>query len=287
MRLSAAVDSAAGLTPDCHLCWGYRDRSEFRTAAREFIADGIASSQWVEFVGGDSIEQSLEELYALGLEQAVEEGDVGCSSVWDFYRSSGKSGVVDPAASVAARISAAQDVLAAGYKGFRAVVDASAVVRTVQQREAFARYEHLLDRKMSNQLISAMCGYDLDELGPRKVAELACLHPVASDGVTPFRLYADPGVDLALAGEIDLTCRELLVLALDRVLPLSSAGSELVVDAEDLTFIDHRGLLAMDDHVAANNRRVVLRSHSSVLADVADLLPLSALRVERVAEPLR
>lgn len=86
------------------------------------------------------------------------------------------------------------------------------------------------------------------------------------------RLYADQAVDLALAGEIDITGLELFATALSRVLPLSSPGSELVVDGRALEFINYRGLLAMDCHAAANDRHVTLRSNSSVLVDVAGLL---------------
>lgn len=113
-RLSASVGSAAGLTPHSHLCWGYRSRTEFRTRAREFMADGMAAGQWIDFVGGGSIDQVLEELLSLDdVERAVDDGDIGFSSVWDFYRFSSQPGVVDPVASVATRISAAQDALAA------------------------------------------------------------------------------------------------------------------------------------------------------------------------------
>lgn len=250
------------------------------------MTDGIAAGQWVEFVGSGSAEQLLDELLLLdGIEQAVDDGDIGFSSVWDFYRFSRQPGVVDPAASVDVRSAAAKDALAAGYTGFRAVVDATEVVRTVQQREAFARFEHLMDQEMSSHPVSGMCAYDVGELGRQAVAEMACLHPVTSEGLASFRLYADRGVGLALAGEVDITGLDLLATALDRVLPLSSVGPELVVDGRGLEFINHRGLLAMDRHAAANDRRMTLRSSSAVLVDVARLLPLAALRVELAVEP--
>lgn len=67
------------------------------------------------------------------------------------------------------------------------------------------------------------------------------------------------------------------------MLSLSSGEPELVVDGRGLDFIDHRGLMAMDRRAAANDTRMVLRSTSSVLVNVAGLLPLTALRVERAA----
>lgn len=283
-RLSAVVASAAELAPHGHLCWGYWDRSQFLARAVEFMADGIENGQLVEYVGSGSIEQLREELFRFdGVEAAPGDGGVIFSSVRDFYRFSGHAGVVDPAASVAARAAAAEKALAAGYKGWRVVVDATAVVRTPQKREAFARYEHLLDRRMSAEPISAMCSYDVGELGRQAVAEMACLHPVTSEGITSFRLHADQDVDLALAGEIDVSCLTLFATALSRVLPLSSVGGELAIDARGLDFMNHRGLLAVDRHAAANGRRVVLRSNSAVLVNLAGALPLQALRVEQAA----
>lgn len=48
----------------------------------------------------------------------------------EFYRFEGDSNVVEPVAAVAVKVAAVEDVVAAGYTGFRAVVDATAVVRT-------------------------------------------------------------------------------------------------------------------------------------------------------------
>jgi hypothetical protein len=250
----------------------------------EFMADGVKGGQRVEYIGSGNIEHLRGELLHVdGAEVVLDDGGVGFSSVRDFYRFSGHSGVVDPAASVAASVSDAEMALAAGYTGLRAVVDATAVVRTPQQREAFARYEHLLDRRMSAEPISAMCAYDVGQLGRQAVAEMACLHPATSEGVASFRLHADDRVDLALAGEVDISSLDLFGTALGRVLPLSSVGHELVVDGRGLTFMNHRGLLAVDRHAATSVRSMVLQSNSSVLVDLAGGLALQALRVEQAA----
>lgn len=89
------------------------------------------------------------------------------------------------------------------------MVDATAVVCTPQQREAFARFEYLIDQKMSVLPVSAICAYDASELRTTAVAEMACLHPLTSRGSTSFQLYAEQDVDFTLAGEIDLSCAEL------------------------------------------------------------------------------
>jgi hypothetical protein len=140
MREVGLVDSARGLVSHGHLCWAYQDRAEFLARALECIADGIAIGQRVEYVGSGCVETLRAELAGLdGTEEAL--GGVGVSPVDDFYRFSGHGDVVDPAAAVAAHVDATGKALAAGYTGLRVVADATAAVRTPEQRDAFARYE--------------------------------------------------------------------------------------------------------------------------------------------------
>jgi len=73
-------------------------------------------------------------------------------------------------------------------------------VHTPEQRAAFARLEYLIDHQISVLPASALCAYDVAELGAAAVAELACLHPYTSTGATLFRLYAEPGAECALDG---------------------------------------------------------------------------------------
>lgn len=158
------------------------------------------------------------------------------------------------------------------------MVDATAVVRTPEQRAAFARFEYLIDRQMSIRPVTALCAYDVRELGSAAVAEMACLHPLASAGSTSFRLYADQSVAFALAGEIDLSCVELFGTTLGRTVPLSS-GSELVVDGRGLEFIGPCGLLALDELGRREGVTVVLRTGLRSAARVVEVLDLTEVRV--------
>lgn len=280
MRLSRVVDSARGLLPHSHLCWAYRDRSEFRARAGECMAGAYAAGQWIEYVGEGDAEALWDELAGLdGVEEILDGGGVGVSSVHEFYEFVGHSDVVDPITAVAKRVAATEQAVAAGYTGFRIVVDATPVARTPEQREAFARFEYLVDREMAALPVSALCAYDVSELGTAAVSEMACLHPLVNDGSALFRLYADQDVEFALAGEIDLSDGALFATTLGRTVALSS-GPELIVDGRGLEFIDHRGLLAVECQAREHDREVVLRSRSATVARMAELLPLKALRVE-------
>jgi anti-anti-sigma regulatory factor len=244
------------------------------------MTDGIAHGQWVEYVGSGSAEQLRDELAGFdGLQQAFDNGDMGVCPIGEFYAFCGHSDVVDPAHAVDVRVIAAEKALAAGYTGFRAVVDCTAVARTPQHREAFARFEYLIDQKMSALPVTALCAYDASELGAAAVAEMACLHPLANEGFTSFHLYADQDIDFALAGEIDLSCAGMYATTLGRIIDLS-AGPELIIDARGLTFIDHRRLLVLAEFARSAGNTVVLRTDvPSTAARVVEVLGVKDARV--------
>lgn len=255
MRLTGLVDSARGLTPHGHLCWTYQDRAEFRKCAGEYAADALGEGQWVEYVGAGTPGQLRAELTDLdGVDEAAaaSDGDIGVMPVEDFYAFTGHTDVIDPEASVTKRVTATEKALAAGYTGFRAVVDSTPVARTPEQRATLAQFEYLVDRKMAILPLSALCAYNAAELGAAAVAEFACLHPLASPGSTPFRLYADPEADGALAGEIDLGSAELFATTLGQTVrgsagsaPAADGEQDVHLDVSQLGFIDVPGTRAL------------------------------------------
>ncbi|MFY9807733.1 MAG: MEDS domain-containing protein [Pseudonocardiaceae bacterium] len=280
VRTVGLVDSARGVVPHGHLCWAYQDRAEFLARALEWISDGIALGQWIEYVGDSSAEMLREELAGLdGMKELLDGAGIGVSSVGDFYRFTAHSDVVDPVAAVATVVAATEKALAAGYTGFRASVDATAMVRTREQRAGFARYEHLLDREMTVASISALCAYDVSELGAAAVAELACLHPLTRTGSTPFQLHADQDIDFALAGDIDLSCGELFATTLERVVPLT-CGPERVVDGRAMEFIDHRRLLMLIETAQRAGATVVLHNAPRTAVRMIEVLELDGVHVE-------
>jgi anti-anti-sigma factor len=284
VRLAGEVESARGLGSCSHVGWGYADRAEFRTRAFEYLIDGVAAGQRIEFVGCGAVEALRAELAGftggavVDHDVVLDQSAVRVASVNEVYAFVGTTRVVDPVRSVAARVAAAEDALAAGYTGLRAVVDATALAGTVVQRTAYARYEYLLDQQSSVVPLATVCAYDLAELGSGAVAEMACLHPLTSRGASEFRLYADEGANFALAGEIDFSCAALLGETLGRVLPPES-GSELVVNARDLEFIDQRALLVFDRCVAERGIRMVMHTPRKTVARVAEAIGLEHVDV--------
>ncbi|MCE3552502.1 MEDS domain-containing protein [Pseudonocardia sp. RS11V-5] len=215
---------------------------------------------------------------AAELGAGVRPGAVEVVAVRSVY---GADAVVEPEAQVRTYAAATNAAVADGFTGLRVAAEITTLVRTTAQRDAFARYEQRIDRFMTRHPFSAVCAYDREVLGVAALAELACVHPAASPGATPFRFFARDGVDAVLGGEIDRTARELLARTLDRA-ELAPRGDELVVDAAELGFLDHRGLLLLDELGHREEAVVALRDAPAVVGRMAALLGLARIRVDTV-----
>lgn len=245
--------------PSGHVCWAYTSRAEFRTRAMEYLQDGADAGQWLEYVGTGPRAALQADLAAVDeLAALVHDGSLAVTPVEEFYAVQPGSTIVDPQAAVTARIAATKQALADGYTGFRAVVDATAMAASPQHRAAFVQFEHLIDHAMSSLPVTALCGYDLTELGHSAAAELACLHPL-SNIETPFQLYAQPDGSLTLTGNIDHHCTELFSHALGTATTLAP-DEHVILDLHTLTAIGPDQLLELDRLARAYERTIVLRA---------------------------
>lgn len=256
-----------------HECWSFNDQRRFDAHAREALLSGLAAGERVWFVPGRNS----------GLTSAMlPEGDaVRVFPADEVYQ--GEQLVVDPVAQVAAYAAATEEAVAAGFTGLRVVADVTDMVRTEEQRDAFARYEYLVGRLMRLEPMRAMCAYDSRELGGPAVAELACLHESSLAADVTFQLHpGDTAAEAVLDGELDAVTHELFRAALDRT-DLASSGRPPVVDATGLRFIDHRSLLTLQRHAESHDLTTVLRTRRGGAARLAGLLGLTHVRVEVVA----
>jgi MEDS: MEthanogen/methylotroph, DcmR Sensory domain len=260
-RRQGIVGSAAGLVPFGHVCWAYRERGELAARGLEYAADGLAAGQYVEFVGPAGDLAFHAELAEQAARRAGHSGarpdttGIRDLSGYYVYRS---PGVVAPEQSVATLLAACDDALSAGYTGVRTIVDATSLTRTAEQRDAYARFEYLIDRKMRTLPVGSLCACDAGELGPASVAELACLHPCVSAGAAPFRLYAEENVDFAIAGTIAGRAAEDLLRAALRLVSLAP-GRELVVDARRADSISEGAVATFHEYARDIKRTAVIR----------------------------
>jgi hypothetical protein len=275
MRRTGFVDTVGGLGRHDHVCWVFDAPGEFRSPARRFLADGLAGGQRVLFIADSARQTDLDDVEGFAVARAT-----GAAQVQDL-RIYGSSWQLDPSAQVRAYARATEQALAEGYTGLRVAAEATPLVRTAAGRAAFARYEHLVDAYMTRHPFSALCGYDRGELGQDAVAELACMHPLARRSSTALRVFAagEPGIAAALAGEVDMTGHEQLRVALGRT-DLAVVDGEVTIDARDLDFIDHRGLIQIVEHVRGRGAATVLEVGArSVVRPLSDVLCLPDLRV--------
>jgi anti-anti-sigma regulatory factor len=259
MRLSGVVDDVRRLGPHDHVCWGFTDPAVFRAEAKAFLAEGAAMGQQVWYAG---------------VRADVEVAPLGAAHPL--------SPVTDPATQVQIYAQATADALAAGFTGLRVAVDATDLVRTDAQLDAFARYEHLVDRFMTTEPFSSMCAYDATELGEDTLAQVECMHPATGQDVAQFRLHASTrsGCVAALAGELDIACAGLLTRALERADLRPDSAGELVLEATGLTFIDHGRLLDLVGYARQQGATLVLYTDEVVPRRLVELLGVDGVRIE-------
>lgn len=271
MRTSGVTDVVVGLNPNDHLCWPFDDLAEFRARAAEFLADGLEQGQRACYVArGDDPVADLESEPVLV--EALRDGRAEVISLASRYGMP-----VTPEDQVDAYAEATRTAVQDGFAGLRVAADATALVRTPDSLDAFCRYEHLIDRYMTGEPLSAMCAYDRSELPEPAVTRLSALHPINNTPPAPFRLHATPD-GIALDGEIDWVSHELLSLALESTAP---ENGELHVDATNLRFIDHHGLLALREYARANEATLVVRSEKSALTRLVSVLGLEDVECVR------
>ncbi len=265
--------SAAGFTQFTHLALAYHHNGELAARALEYAEDGIAAGQYVELVGLGS----MTELHgpfrrvtrSSAVRRALESGRAAIRDTAGFYQLAGEE--VDAEASIARRVAASADARAAGLNGYRIIVDCTAAARTPQQRDAFARYEHLLDRQVIQKPIAALCAYNVRALGLVAAAELACMHPCATPRATPFQLYAEHDAAFGLAGALSDGSVPLLLAALRRL--GKPTGSELVIDARSAAYICRQALAALSTHAQQMNVRAVLRLSRPLASNIGSSYP--------------
>ncbi len=276
MRPNGVVASARGLVPGGHLCWAYRDREDFFDRAREYVGDGIDQGQWIQYVGGDNAQLLRADLNSLT--GAVPLSCTGVATTDDFYAIRDReSRVVDPRAAVAAQVAGAEWALAHGYSGHRAVVDCASVTTTAAQQDAFWQYEHLIDQKMTTLPMTAMCAYPA-EYSTEALHAAASLHPFIGPGLSAARVFALDEQRSALVGEIDVGNWRAVADTAERVLTLHPSH-EVAFDVANLEFIDHRGLMVLQDRAELLGRTIVLYHARPIVRRLTTLLPLPHIRL--------
>lgn len=266
------------LAPHGHICWAYEDPAAFEEQARSYLAQGLAAGERVWYVADGDRSTLISRLSAIdGFAAALTCGAADVVSLGEAYD---YGSVIEPEHQVRAYRAATEAALAAGYRGLRVAADVTALIGSAEQVDAFARYEHLIDRYMRTAPMAAMCAYSRTVLGSDVIAQLACMHPATNADDVLFRLCAGDEADsVTVAGELDPSHQQLLATALTRV-DLRPVDGELVFQAPELRFIDHRCLIELHEYARRRDADVVLRTPHTAAARVVDMLGLGNVRVE-------
>jgi anti-anti-sigma regulatory factor len=277
MRQSGAVADVRHLGPHDHVCWGFDDFAEFRAAALTFLEAGLGGGQRVWYMGESED----------GVRDALTGARPGAVWIVPLAAYDPNNPGMNPTGQIEAYATATTDALAAGFTGLRVAADVTTFVRCPSGIDAFARYEHRVDRLMATRPFSAMCAYNRKALGPDVITQLSVMHPMTNPMTTetaPFRLYAShrPGCAAAIGGELDRSSVDLLELALARA-ELRPTDGELVLDATELTFIDHRSLNTLADHARSLDATLVLRTDQSIPRRLTKALDWDNVTIEPVS----
>jgi len=253
VRHHGTASAGAGYGLGDHLCWPFDDYDDFRREAMAFLADGAQLGQRLLY----SADRPLDDLQRdvldglPGADRLLASGGLAVESLFDTYE---VSAVSDPGAQAAAYVARTGDAVVAGYTGLRAAADVTLLASDTVSRDAFVRYEHLIDRAMLDMPFTAMCGYDRSRLTPRAANEMASVHPHRRSGSSTFALFNDDD-GLLLTGDVDAAVDPTFGVSVGRVLE-TIHGDVIDVDCSELDFLDSCGLQVLD-HAAAAARVVV------------------------------
>ncbi|HEX8745454.1 MAG TPA: MEDS domain-containing protein [Thermoleophilaceae bacterium] len=269
MRRHGHVHTAAGLGLQGHACWLYADEQELRDAALAFLEDGVELGQRLMYLGPGSVEKLRRDLDGLtALDHLLATGGLRIMPLENVYE---VGAAVDPLAQLAVYSAATSAALADGYTGLRVVGDGTPLVLDAELWRAHTHWETVADRFMARHPMAALCCYDRRALPDEILHDLGCVHRSSNAPAVPFRLFAGRE-GMGIGGEVDAFSADGLLRLLDSATP---PDGDLVLELDELDFIDHRGVLAIADHareLARGGRRVHLRGAPPSFDRLTELL---------------
>jgi len=168
-----------------------------------------------------------------------------------------------------------------GYSGLCVVADNSGPVSgTDAAFDSWLTWEATADQLQSTRPITGICYFDRRAVPDDRLVDLASVHPVLSAGVElpVFQLFAD-GDAVRLVGEVDTLC----AARLRRLLAKATSASEgrLALDLSEVDFIDHGGMLALEE-IAREHGGLQARGARGLVRRVWQLLDVPAPALELI-----
>jgi anti-anti-sigma factor len=270
VRCQGLVDSPTDLGINGHACWSYQDlEGDFRDAAVAFLTEGIELGQALMFVGGPEAEEVVRSVEPLS--SLVADGSLTIAPFEGVYPGGRRMADADQWTAYAG---ATEQAHQGGATGLRVLAEVTSLASPDGAWPGQSRWESYADRRMADSTLAALCCFDRAAVPPEGFAAIASAHPVVDrqlDTLVPFRLFGRRDA-LALAGEVDAFSSNTL-----RHLLRTSDGSpvDAVLDLDDLTFIEHTGVLALHEYaeaVRAQGTELTVRGGPPTLRRLTDIL---------------
>jgi anti-anti-sigma factor len=280
MRTRGLVDAAGGLGASDHVCWVYgsdREARDFRAEAARFGAEGLALGQRMVYVADRRDDDILADLTPMGdVADLRRRGALVLRRLADAYPGGGPVREVD--AQRGAYLASMQQALEVGFRGIRAVVEASGLVAQPAWVDHQLAWEQAADRQMADdRRMAAICAYDRRVVGDEGASALACVHPAYRDPVVGFSLHAGPGGGVCLEGEVDAFQAPLLA----RALAATPSRPVTVLDVSGLALLDAAGASTLAHHadrLRAAGRELHIEGASPLVRKVWHLLGFSQIQ---------
>lgn len=263
VRQCGAIDVVTGHGPADHICWVHDGEESWRAAAVPYLNEGVPAGDQLLYVADKPVDALVDDLADLPDRDALlGSGQLRVMSIPDAYGPTDSFTAERQVEAFHGEVLAAVD---AGYRSLRLASEATALVQTPEQARRFAAYELLVDAMLARSALTALCGYDGSRISREAGDGLGFVHPLRhrGDRFPVSGLYAGDGGRWQLSGEVDLTVRSSLELAL-ATLP---DDAEVHLELGGLEFIDVAGvraLVALAERLAPG-RRLLLHQPPTVL----------------------
>ena len=210
----------------------------------DFLVDGLELGQRLLYVGPGGVAKLRSDVDDIpGVESLLADGTMRIMPLEAAYS---MGAPIDAIAQLSLYAAATESALADGFSGLRVAAEATPLLLDPAHWDAHLRWEAVADRYAAKNPLAGLCCYDRRELPDPIVADVSCVHRATHgpDHVAPFRLFAGRE-GLSLAGQVDCFAAE----DLRRLLRLASPPEgPLVLELDELEFIDHHGVMAIADH---------------------------------------
>ena len=277
MTSSWAVESCGGRRRGDHLFWTYRDEADLAGCVLPFITEGLEAGERIVIAAPGTAEELNARFNPdLRLDPAVQSGQVVLLEVDTFPALIRHTGPREDrelwrGLSAAAR----RD----GYTSLRLVGDGTTGAVEPGFVDRLVAFDAVLTELCVEELLTCLCLYDARLVGAA-LEDVACAHPQAQSGTTPFVLHRAATDELVLSGTLDALSARVFATALDRIRRNGPGGGELFIDAAGVEFLDHRALLALEELARVHRLRAVLRGAPPLTSRLTELLQLEQVSVE-------